>query len=190
MLHGKGRLQTMAEDICIEILQMKDEVDTADLIRRNLANFDESGSVIAAIFRRLSRLLEIYQQPGSQLFVARDGGQHGKIIACAGIGPLHGLDPGEGIGEIRDLVVDMEYREQGLGSKLLHRCIRSASEFHYKRLYLETTQNMVHAQKLFLRTGFRPVTDKHLGSATSQNNTKDIPCYFLMENLLNKVVNT
>ena len=172
----------MVDDIKIETFQAEDEQNVISLIRHNMERFDDSEAVLAATFRRLNNLFQIYSHQGCRLFVASatdQAGGAGSPVACAGLGPLHGLPISEGVGEIRDLVVNEPFRGQGIGSRLLHRCIDEARTIGYQRLYLETSQNMVNARKLFLRSGFRPVTE----STATETMNQDLPCYFLLENL-------
>lgn len=177
-----NRTKLMVEDIQIEPFDPKDEEKIAEIIRRNLETFQDSDSVLSATFRRLNSLSEIYLQEGCKLIVARNK-KTNQLVGCAGLGPLHGLPISEGVGEIRDMVVEENLRGLGLGSKLLHRCIAEAKKIGYKRLYLETSQKMIHARKLFLRTGFRPVT---ANTSISEEMASSLPCYFLLEDLGNK----
>jgi putative acetyltransferase len=166
-----------ADDVLIETLTPESEPALKDLIRRNLQGYEEAGSVLAATFRRLGNLLTVYRAPGARFFVVKDVKAEGTYIGGAGIGSLHGLPPSEGLGEVRDLVLEEAYRGRGLGTRLLKRCVEEAKNLGYKRLYLETTPQMEKAQKLFIRFGFRPVT-----AAQNERGGK-VPCYFLLENL-------
>ncbi len=166
------------DDILIEPIREEDERYIVDILRRNLEPYDEVGSVLAGTFRRLENFMDLYTAEGTRYFVAKDMGNGGVRIGGAGIGPLHGLSPAEGIGEVRDMVLEKTYRGMGIGSRLLKRCIEKAKNLEYTRLYLETTPQMENAQKLFLRNGFRPVTQ-----GTQNVNPEKMPCYFLLENL-------
>ncbi|MCB9228434.1 MAG: GNAT family N-acetyltransferase [Deltaproteobacteria bacterium] len=173
----KDRIPGMVDNIKIERFRETDTLLVSELIRRNMGRFDQTEAVLVATFRRLSALTHSYLREGCALFVAKML-DHSRgvdaLVACAGLGPLHGLPVSEGIGEIRDLVVNESLRGRGIGSRLLYRCIDEAKELGYRRLYLETSQNMVKAKKLFVRSGFRPVAEVP---------GQDLPCYFLMENL-------
>lgn len=171
----------MADQIYIEALKAEDESGVVDLIRRNLAGFNERETVLVATFRRLEKLMTSYTAQGCRFYVAKDSMKNNIPIACVGLGPLHGLPSSEGVGEIRDLVVEEEYRGRGLGGKLLHLCIGDAKNFGYNRLYLETSKHMKVAQRLFLRVGFRAVREKTDRPADEAG--QDLPSYFLMENL-------
>jgi len=167
------------EDVLIDGLSPADERAACDLIRRNLSGYEEAGSVLAATFRRLENFHGIYSAPGCRYLIARDMSRGGEIIGGAGIGPLHGLSPTEGLGEVRDLVLEKSYRGRGLGTRVLKRCLDEARRLGYQRLYLETTPQMENAQKLFLRFGFRPVTQ----GAQKLGKGDPLPCYFILEDL-------
>lgn len=178
------------DDIVIEELSLETEPIVRDLIRRNLQDYDEAGSVLASTFRRLAALLRIYRSEGSKYFVLKETSGSGICLGGAGIGSLHGLPPSEGLGEVRDLVLDEPFRGQGLGARLLKRCVEEAKALGYKRLYLETTPQMENAQKLFIRFGFRPVTQAHSDSRGSLSKggaandlSAGVPCYFILDQI-------
>ena len=93
-----------SEQIVIEKLSAASVPFIVELIERNLEPFEESGNVLAATFRRLESLMEVYSEEGACFFVARDN-ERDKFIGGVGLGPLHGLPASEGFGEIRDLVL-------------------------------------------------------------------------------------
>lgn len=162
-------------------LTVEKEGAVCSLIRRNLVGFDEHESVLVSTFRRLKHLHETYLQEGCKFWVASDS-LAGKPVGCAGLGPFHGLPLSEGVGEIRDLVVEESMRGQGLGRLLLDQAITGAKTFGYRRLYLETSKSMIVAQKLFVSRGFRPVTEKSR-FFTDPKGVEEVPCYYLLENL-------
>lgn len=176
------------DDIIIEELSAETEPYVRDLIRRNLQDYDEAGSVLASTFRRLADLIRVYRAEGAKYFVIKTSSHPSICIGGAGIGSLHGLPPSEGLGEVRDLVLDEPFRGQGLGGRLLKRCVEEARALGYKRLYLETTPQMEKAQKLFIRFGFRPITQALSESrmSISRGNSPNelsagVPCYFILD---------
>ena len=168
------------EQIVIEKLSAASVPFIVELIERNLEPFEESGNVLAATFRRLESLAEVYREEGACFFVARDS-ELDKFIGGVGLGPLHGLPASEGFGEIRDLVLEKSYRGRGIGAKLLGMSIDKAVSIGYEKLYLETVPNMVTARRLFQRFGFRPVTSKLKGNLVTPPPTDGIDCYYLLE---------
>ena len=162
--------------VSLDIMTELDIPMIVDAIKRNLSDYREAGTVLAATLRRLENFKTTYGSDGT-LFVVAKNRHTGLAIGGSGIGPLHGLSPFEGLGEIRDLYIEPQYRGQGIGSKLLRRCLTDATTMGYERLYLETTPQMEHAQKLFVRHGFRPITTGSPKLGQSEN----MPCYFILE---------
>ena len=167
----------ISEQIIIEKFSPASSGFIVELIKRNLEPFEQSAGVIVSTFRRLDNLDDVYNKEGAYFFVARDGDQY---IGGVGLGPLHGLPVSEGFGEIRDLVLEKNYRGRGIGARLLAVAIDKAVSLGYKKLYLETTPNMVTAQKLFRSCGFRPVTSRPSNETLAPTNDK-IECYYLLE---------
>lgn len=170
----------------IEVFEAKDELVISNLIRRNLNRYNNHNSALIGSLRRLRNLYKTYRKEGSNLIVAKlENSRQSTPVACVGLGPLHGLPMSEGVGEIRDLVVESRYRGKGIGKTLLDQGIKEAKKFGYQRLYLETTQKMLAAKTIFLRKGFRPITDKP--SLAKENlsiiNEQELPCYYLLEQL-------
>lgn len=168
------------EDIVIEPIEVGEEWSACEIIRRNLQVYEEAGSVIASTFRRLDGFHAVYTAEGARYLVAKDQVREGLCVGGVGIGPLQGLPHGEGVGEIRDLVLEESYRGRGIGTRLLKRALEEARKFGYQRLYLETTPQMHNARQLFLRFGFRPVTG---GANAKVDQIERLPCYFVLEDL-------
>lgn len=167
------------EDVFIETMNLTDQSTVTDMVRRGIGSYEEAGTVLASTFRRLDNFQTAYSSTGSTFIVAKDKRLNGLVIGGAGLGPLHGLSPTEGQGEIRDLVVLPEWRGHGIGARLLKRCLEEAKKQGYQRLYLETTPQMEQAQKLFIRYGFRPVTT----GLQKPTAAESMPCYYILETL-------
>ena len=162
--------------ISITPMTLTEEEDIQYLIRTAMQHYTE-GTVAAATLRRLEKLASLYSLPGSTMLIAKEGS---NLVGAAGVGPLHGLSASEGIAELRDLVVDVSYRNQGIGARLIEACIQFARSQKYRTLYLETTPTMWGAQRLFQRKGFRPVLGKRKDGTMI---IEDIPGYYILENL-------
>jgi putative acetyltransferase len=169
----------MAEDVVIEPMTKDDIPAVCEMVRRGIGAFEEAGNVLASTFRRLDNFESFYKAVGSTYFVARDKRHPETLLGGAGIGPLHGLSPLECLGEIRDLVVNLDSRGHGIGARLLKRCIEDSKNLGYQRLYLETTSQMEQARKLFMRNGFRAVTT----GAPKVGQGDFMPCYYILESL-------
>ena len=149
----------------------------------HIEEYDPSAVTISATLRRLNKLFKEYSKEGAQYLVARDPNSDNRIVAGAGVGSLHGLPVSEGMGELRDVFVSVEYRGLGLGTKIIKTCIEKSKTFGYDKLYLETTPQMKIAKKLFLRNGFRPITDNT--HDPERSNDESIASYFILDNLQN-----
>ncbi|MFW7379375.1 MAG: GNAT family N-acetyltransferase [Oligoflexus sp.] len=165
--------------ISIAPLAQSDVDAMVEMIKENLNPFEEAGSVLAAAHRRLQNFYEVYTAPGSVYITIKDTSKT-QLIGGAGLGPFAGLNPAEGIGEIRELVIDPPFRGKGFGAQLIQSCLFWAEKFSYRRLYLETTPQMEHAQQLFRRFQFKPVTLQTAGG-NGESDQQQLPCYFMLE---------
>ncbi len=159
-------------------LSEKDVDAMVSIIRTNLDPFEEAGSVLAATYRRLNRFWDIYTAAGAAYWLVRES-HTSSIVGGAGIGPFAGLNISEKIGEIRELVIQPQYRGMGAGKLILRHCLDFALQQGYQRIYLETTPQMQHAQQLFLRFNFKPVV---LHSEDGMNSNH-VPCYFMLDKI-------
>ncbi len=169
--------QDLEQHFKIKRLSFDKAAEFADLLWRSLKQTEKDETRQTARSRRLLKLNMQLEDPNSSIFIAT---WDKELIGGVGIGPLHGLDPSEGIGEIRDLVVDEHFRRRGLGQELLKAALIASKENKFKQIYLEISQNMTSAQRLFESFGFRAVESKSqpLGMPVSE----EAPCYYLLEN--------
>ncbi|MGE0172797.1 MAG: GNAT family N-acetyltransferase [Oligoflexales bacterium] len=178
VVEKEAKALNIVTDISVSTLTKENVSEVIELIRRNFLTFEEAGTVLRSTFLRLENLHEIYFEEGARMQIVKLTSTD-ELIACIGLGPLAGLPPSERIGEIREFVVDKSYQNMGLGAYLLELCLVQARDLGYRRLYLATTPQMKHAQKLFMRFGFRPVIDKSI----KVQNKQQLPCYYMLEDL-------
>ncbi len=172
----------MVDNVLIEPIRPQEMPAMIDLIRDTLERYEEAGSVLASTNRRIANFRGTYDNEDSSYLAARDIDRN-TIIGGAGVGPLAGLPKSEGMGEIRELVLQDAYRGRGLGTRLLHACLQKAKELGYRRIYLETTPQMENAQRLFRRFGFRPVRHQSSKKREDQDDGSSLPFYFLLEDI-------
>lgn len=134
--------------------QLEDQ--TVELIQGTLMQLQSVGAELGATRRKLAHFYDSYTQAGTIYLVLIDSLSQ-RVVGGVGIVPFAGLDPSEGIGEIRELTVECTYRRRGLGLRLLQAAFDTALGLQYRRLYLEATKQMAPAEALFIRFGFRPV---------------------------------
>lgn len=167
------------------------EAQTVEVIRNTLVQLQSVGAELGATKRKLDNFYEAYTQAGTIYLVLIDA-YTDRVVGGVGIVPFAGLDPAEGIGEIRELTVSYEFRRQGLGLKLLQAAFDTAIGLQYKRLYLEATEHMAPAEALFLRFGFRPVSIQ--AKSTSKRKEPLIrrsgqPAFFVWEEAVDELRN-
>lgn len=127
-------------------------------------------------------MLRSYHQPGAIYIVAVTADSEKKVLGGVGLSSLARLPQSDGIGEIRDLVVDANYRGQGIGRMLLSEALRRMPKMGYSRIYLETAPNMHHAKKLFEAFGFRALkTPDHLKKQSGHAKVVNYPCYYIRD---------
>lgn len=177
---SSNRLQEKTQShLSIKPINEDEEKIVVELIRSNLRQFDEKSSILVASFRRLENFFDLYAQEGSFYYVVKDM-KTDSYIGGAGIGPLAGLPISEGIAEVRELVIDAKYRNRGIGSQLLSKCLGKAKKLGYNRIYFETTSQMHDAQKLLHRFGFNPITERKRQNNDALDNS---PRYYILDTL-------
>jgi ribosomal protein S18 acetylase RimI-like enzyme len=87
-----------------------------------------------------------YNQPAGALLLAYMGA---VAIGCAGIRKID-----DTTAELKRMYVQDAYRGYGVGVQLLERSIQMAAALGYKKIRLDTLQNMTKAQALYRSFGF------------------------------------
>ena len=84
----------------------------------------------------------------------------GSPVGFVMIGALLGDREGETRAEVLAIAVDPEFQHRGIGQELLQFAQRKMEEMGEQRLFLYTAKENLVAQRLFLRSGYRPVGTK------------------------------
>jgi putative acetyltransferase len=133
----------------IREIQKKDNQAVGDLVQTVLMEMGAPKIGTAYSDPFLFNLFEVYSQPKTIYFVIEN---KGKIVGGAGIGTIDSAD--KSICELQKMYFLPETRGQGLGLKLMEKCLQKAREFGYKYCYIETMPYMEAAQKLYKKVGF------------------------------------
>ncbi|QCY70499.1 GNAT family N-acetyltransferase [Antarcticibacterium flavum] len=148
----------------IREIQPDDNQQVAKVVREVLVEMGVPKVGTAYEDKSLDNMYGYYNNPGMQYFVVEEDG---RIIGCAGIGPL----PGEaGVCELQKMYFLPQARGRGIGAVMMETCLDFARKSGYKKCYLETMPYMQHAQKLYARTGFKPL-DGPMGETGHYNCT-------------------
>ena len=102
----------------------------------------------------INNMYESYQSIRSIYFVVEE---NNKILGGAGINQLKNGDVN--ICELQKMYFHKSIRGRGIGDKMIELCLNFAVESNYKKCYIETMPNMVDAQKLYIKKGFKYINN-------------------------------
>ena len=116
-----------------------------------LAHADARGDTpgVEQIRADAARLPGPYVPPRGGLWIAVADTER---IGCIALQPLPG-----GVGEVKRMFVDAEWRGRGVGRALLERLIEGARTRGYREIRLGTLPEMTEAQALYRSVGFVPI---------------------------------
>ena len=106
----------------------------------------------------INNMYESYQSNRSIYFVVEE---NNKILGGAGVNQLKNGDIN--ICELQKMYFHKSIRGRGIGDKMIELCLNFAVKSNYKKCYIETMPNMVYAQKLYIKKGFKYI-DNPLGN--------------------------
>ena len=106
----------------------------------------------------ISNMYNSYSSSRSRYFVVEE---NGKILGGAGINPLR--DGRYDVCELQKMYFHKSLRGRGIGDKMIELCLNFAIKSNFKKCYIETMPNMINAQKLYLKKGFKYI-DGPLGN--------------------------
>jgi len=91
-----------------------------------------------------------YNKPGGGLILVY---MNEKPVACAGVRHFD-----EEAAELKRMYVRSEYRGLRIGVELLNRSLSLAKDLGYKKIRLDTLENMFRAQELYKSNGFYTIS--------------------------------
>jgi putative acetyltransferase len=112
----------------------------------------------------IDNMYNSYSLARSRYFIVEE---NDKILGGAGINQLRDGRPD--ICELQKMYFHKSLRGRGIGDKMIELCLNFAIKSNFKKCYIETMPNMINAQKLYLKKGFKYI-DGPLG------NTGHIAC--------------
>lgn len=134
----------------IRTIQIQDNPSIAQVIREVSKEFGlapESGFAVADPV--LDDLYQVYAQPNAQYWVIEDA--NGRVVGGGGLSPLQGDAT---VLEIQKMYFLPELRGLGFAKKILEKCFEFAQQQGFQSCYLETTQDLWQAIKLYEKLGF------------------------------------
>ena len=134
----------------IRTIQIQDNPSIAQVIREVSKEFGlapESGFAVADPI--LDDLYQVYAQPNAQYWIIED--VNGRVVGGGGLSPLQGDAT---VLEIQKMYFLPELRGLGFAKKILEKCFEFAQQQGFQSCYLETTQQLKQALKLYEKLGF------------------------------------
>jgi putative acetyltransferase len=135
--------------IVIRPIQPSDNEILAVIIRSTLKEFGANHPGTVYFDDATDHLYEVFRADRSYYFVAE---LDGRIVGGGGIFPTPGLP--EDTCELVKMYLLPEARGIGLGRSILDRCLESARNFGFGRIYLETMPELNLALKTYEKMGF------------------------------------
>jgi putative acetyltransferase len=140
----------MQSTVIIREVKREDNVLLARMIRQVFKEHDapQSGTVFSD--PTTDNLFGLFRKTGSVLWVAE---VNGIPVGCCGIYPTEGLE--NRCVELVKYYLASSERGRGNGRRLMEKCIISARELGYQKLYLESMPHFSKAVGIYEKLGFR-----------------------------------
>ncbi len=141
---------TKLEGITIRKIEPSDNQTIATIIRSALKEFgaDKPGTVYYD--ESTDHLFELFDQEKMGFYYVVV--LHNQVLGGAGIYPTEGLP--QGVCELVKMYLLKNARGLGLGKMLIEKCIETAVELGYTKMYLETLPELKNAVHLYEEMGF------------------------------------
>lgn len=141
-------------NVIIRPIKQDDNVALANIIRGSLEEFNAAKAGTVYFDESTDHLFELFQStPSSIYFVAE---LNGKVLGGAGIFPTQNLPTA--VCELVKMYLAKEARGLGLGRMMINKCLQSAKEMGFEKVYLETMPELSKAVKVYEKFGFEYLT--------------------------------
>jgi putative acetyltransferase len=138
------------QSVVIRTIHPEDNVAIAKIIRESLAEFGANKPGTVYYDDSTDHLFELFRStPNSIYFIAEKAGE---VIGGAGIFPTEGLP--EGTCELVKMYLRKDVRGIGLGRSMIEKCITTAQELGYTKMYIESMPELKKALSVYEKFGF------------------------------------
>jgi putative acetyltransferase len=134
----------------LRFIQQADNQAIAKIIRDTLTEFGANHPGTVYFDSATDTLFEVFQKPKSVYYIAET--EEGKIVGGGGIYPTEGL-PSDTC-ELVKMYLLPEARGIGLGKLVIQKCLQTAKEMGFGRVYLESMPELKQAVKIYEKFGF------------------------------------
>jgi len=136
-------------EIFIREIEQGDNAELANIVKSTLKEFGANHPGTVYYDPTTDALFELFQTPRAKYFVAE---LNGNILGGGGIYPTDGL-PADTC-ELVKMYLLPEGRGFGLGKTLIEKCIETAKEKGFLKIYLETMPELKQALNVYAKFGF------------------------------------
>ncbi|MEQ9425269.1 MAG: GNAT family N-acetyltransferase [Cyclobacteriaceae bacterium] len=140
-------------EIVVKKLGVSEDEGTRSMIRNVLLEFGGIGIDSYYFDDELDYLVETYNRKGHRMMVAI---KDGEVIGSAGIKPMR-CDAGQLIEEVCELqkvYVKTQYRDKGIGRRLIRRVFQEARSMGYTNCHVTTNPIFKQFESLLVQLGF------------------------------------
>tara|TARA_R110002050_G_scaffold144363_2_gene269894 strand:- start:15140 stop:15631 length:492 start_codon:yes stop_codon:yes gene_type:complete len=137
------------EKLELRLIREEDNLKLAQIIRAIFIEFDAQKEGTVYSDPTTDNLYNLFQRDRSVLWVAE---WNGEVQGCCGIYPTQGLQ--EDCAELVKFYLHANARGQGIGQALLDKCLESAKQMMYSKIYIESLPEFDKAVSLYGKAGF------------------------------------
>ena len=141
------------KEIHIRLIDKNDNEALAVIIRSALKEFGANKPGTVYFDDTTDKLFDLFQQPKAAYHIVTI---NNKLVGGGGIFYTEGLDADTC--ELVKLYLSPESRGLGLGKILINKCLHTAMEFGFKKVYLETMPELTTAVPMYENFGFTYLT--------------------------------
>ena len=148
------------QSVLIREIKLEDNVAIAKIIRNALEEFKANKPGTVYYDTTTDNLFQLFQSTiKSKYFIVE---KNGEVVGGGGIYPTKGLD--NNTCEFVKMYLAKQARGLGLGKMIIEKCLQTAKENGYKKVYLESMPELKNALIVYEKFGFKYL-DKPLGNS-------------------------
>jgi len=149
----RGEPRDASAPFVLRPIRPRDDAAVAAIIRTVMTEHGASGPGFAIHDAEVAAMSASYRGGDARYYVVERGGD---VLGGAGFARLAGTSDAAAVCELRKMYFLPAARGRGLGRAMIELLLDEMRAAGYRRCYLETTQRMQAAQKLYRKAGFGP----------------------------------
>jgi len=138
------------DEITLREIRPADDPVIAAIVRQSLKDFNANKAGTVFFDPTTDHISGLFKEDRSRYFIIE---VNGEIAGGGGVFPTAGL-PTDTC-ELVKMYLSSKFRGKGLGKMLLNKCMETAKELGYSKMYLETLHELTKAIPLYEKTGFK-----------------------------------